>query len=675
MPLEAPQLDNRKFEDLLREAQLRIPRYAPEWTDFNESDPGITLVQLFAWLTEMMLYRMNRVPERNYIKFLQLIGLELQPAQPATAHLTFNAKQGAPVVRSVPRRALIQAQPLEGDPVLFETIEGLDLIRVPLEDVQVFDGAAFTRVSELNTTQSTPFPPFGWIPQVGSALYLGFNPEGAVPNVRLFPRLMRFRVFLPAESQAGQPVSCNEQAEAPAAPVDLIWEYRPKSDPTRWRRLNVFKDESVGFTREGYILVEGPKDPVATGGLEKVPESRFWIRVRLAGRSYPAGRPPVIDFIRPNTVEVENLSTVRDELMGESEGLPDQVFTFVKRPVRNDPLEVVTVERVGEEDIEQSWQAVEDFLASGPEDRHFVLNATRGEITFGNGERGLIPPPKAEIIARLYRFGGGNAGNVGFGTEWTAATPLVGTDKVIGERPATGGRDEQKVEELTAIAPRIMRSRDRAITADDFAALASQAGEVRKANAISLAHPDHPGVEISGAVTVVIVPDADIEDRSPKPSADLIARVCQFLDARRLLTTELFVKGPEYKQIKVEARVEANPYAAFDTVALNVGNAINTFLDPLGRTFTDGATTAAAGATATPAAPTSQGGWEFGLDLFPTNLYSVILKVEDVVRVPFLEIRVDGQQYDINRAVTLAGDGLFYGAPDHDIVVVPAVDR
>ena len=673
MPLEALQLDNRKFEDLLREAQLRIPRYAPEWTDFNDSDPGITIVQLFAWLTEMMLYRMNRVPERNYIKFLQLVGLELQPAQPAVAHLTFSAKEGALEVRSVPRRAQVQAQPREGEPLIFETLEGLDLIRVPLEDVQVFDGAAFERFSELNNSQSTGFPPFGWIPQTGSALYLGFTPpDPPVPDVRLFPRLMRFRVFLTPESQAGQPVSCNEEADAPTPPVELIWEYRPNADPTRWRRLNVFKDESVAFTREGYVLVEGPKDPAVTPELEKVREPRIWLRVRLAKGSYPAGRAPVIDFIRPNTVEAENLSTIRDELMDISEGLPDQTFTFVKRPVQREPLEIVTVERVGQEESEQRWERVDDFLASGPEDKHFVLNATRGEITFGDGERGLIPPPNAEIVARLYRHGGGTAGNVGLGTEWTLATPVTGSDKVIGERPATGGRDEQKVEDLTAIAPRIMRSRDRAITADDFAALAAQAGEVRKANAIALAHPDHPGVEISGAVTVVIVPDADIQDPAPKPSADLISRVCQYLDSRRLLTTELYVKGPEYKQIKVEALVEANPYAAFDTVALNVTRAINTYLDPLGRTFADGPTTAGE----PPAATSPSGvGWEFGRDLFPTNLYSVILGVEDVKAVPFLEIRVDGQQHAINQPVTLRGDGLFYGASDHDISVVPAVDR
>jgi predicted phage baseplate assembly protein len=657
VPLEAPQLDNRKFEDLLREAQLRIPRYAPEWTDFNESDPGITLVQLFAWLTEMMLYRMNRVPERNYIKFLQMIGLELQPAQPATAHLTISAKEGAPDVRSVPRRAQVQAQPLEGEPLIFETLDGLDLIRVPLADVQVFDGAAFRKVSELNQTQSTPFPPFGWIPQVGSALYLGFATSTVAG--RQFPQQLRFRVFLPAEAQAGRPVSCNEEGDAPTPPVELVWEYRPASDPNRWRRLNVFKDESVAFTREGYILVEGPKDSAAMP-LEKVSEPRYWLRVRLVKGTYPAGHAPLIDFIRPNTVEAENLSTLRDELLGISEGLPDQTFTFVKRPVRRDSLQLATRERVGQEEIEESWQCVDDFLASGPEDKHFVLNATRGEITFGNGARGLIPSPNTEIIAKLYRHGGGTAGNVGPGTEWTLATPVTGSDKVIAERPATGGRDEQNVDELTEIAPRIMRSRDRAITAEDFAALASQAGEVRKATAIALAHPDHPGVEVSGAVTVVIVPDAAIEDPSPKPSAALITRVCQYLDARRLLTTELYIKGPEYKQIKVDACLEANPYAAFDTVAINVANAINAYLDPLGRSV---------------GGSTSGSGWDFGRDLFPTNLFSVILGVEDVVAVPFLEIRVDGQPHELNDPVTLRGDGLFYGASDHNIVVMPSVDR
>src|SRR3954468_20674766 len=83
-----PVIDDRKFDDIVAEIRTRIPRYTPEWTDLNDSDPGMTLVQLFAWLSEMLTYRMNRVPELNYIKFLQLIGIELKPAEPATAQIS-----------------------------------------------------------------------------------------------------------------------------------------------------------------------------------------------------------------------------------------------------------------------------------------------------------------------------------------------------------------------------------------------------------------------------------------------------------------------------------------------------------------------------------------------------------------------------------------------------------
>ena len=184
MPLVAPNLDTRTFEDLVKEARLRIPRYTPEWTDFNESDPGMTLVELFAWFTD-------------YIKFLQLLGMELRPAQPAAAHITFTASAGAQV-ESVQLRSQLSAQPPGGgEPLIFETEAGLDLIRVPLADVQVYDGTAFDVVTQANQTPGTGFRPLGWIPQVGSALYLAF-PETNPPAVKpIFPQEIRMRVFLP----------------------------------------------------------------------------------------------------------------------------------------------------------------------------------------------------------------------------------------------------------------------------------------------------------------------------------------------------------------------------------------------------------------------------------------------------------------------------------------------
>ena len=87
--LTPPNLDSRRFDDLVAEARQRIPRFTPEWTNFNDSDPGMTLVKLHAWLTETILFSLNQVPDLNYIAFLNLIGLNPEPARPARAELTF----------------------------------------------------------------------------------------------------------------------------------------------------------------------------------------------------------------------------------------------------------------------------------------------------------------------------------------------------------------------------------------------------------------------------------------------------------------------------------------------------------------------------------------------------------------------------------------------------------
>src|SRR6266480_2300961 len=94
MPLTLPNLDDRRYQDLRDEALARIPVYTPEWTNFNKSDPGVTLIELFAFLTENLLYRSNQIPERNRRKFLQLLGVPLQPASAAVGLVSFNNDRG-----------------------------------------------------------------------------------------------------------------------------------------------------------------------------------------------------------------------------------------------------------------------------------------------------------------------------------------------------------------------------------------------------------------------------------------------------------------------------------------------------------------------------------------------------------------------------------------------------
>src|SRR6267143_6555346 len=89
MPLETPKLDDRRFQDIVDEAKSRIPRYCPEWTDHNVSDPGVALIELFAWMTELLLYRVNQVPDKTYVKLLDLIGVRLNAPRAAEALMTF----------------------------------------------------------------------------------------------------------------------------------------------------------------------------------------------------------------------------------------------------------------------------------------------------------------------------------------------------------------------------------------------------------------------------------------------------------------------------------------------------------------------------------------------------------------------------------------------------------
>src|SRR5512140_1550250 len=98
MALPEPILDDLRFQkDLVDEARRRIIRYCPEWTDYNLSAPGITLIELFAWMTELIVYRLNRVPDKNYIKFLELLGVHLQPASSARTVLTFYLSTPFPI--------------------------------------------------------------------------------------------------------------------------------------------------------------------------------------------------------------------------------------------------------------------------------------------------------------------------------------------------------------------------------------------------------------------------------------------------------------------------------------------------------------------------------------------------------------------------------------------------
>jgi len=630
MPLVDPVLDNRTFDDLIAELRLRIPRYAPEYTNFNESDPGMTLIDVFAWLTEQTLFQLNQVPRKNYIKFLKLLGEETSAARPSRARVTFVAAASNKDSISVARGFRISAQLNDGNPpLIFETDRGMDVIGAPLKAVGVYDGATLTAFTSANQQPGTKFHPFGLRPTADSALYLGFTPTGGNP----FPAELTFFVFLPPEATAGLPHRSDTPREKP--PVNLVWEYRGPSD---WTRLNVFDDETLALTHEGYVRLQQPARivPYLIDRLDPAP--LFWIRARIDGQPYLAGKAPRIDMLRPNTVDVVNLSTDRNRNLGQSLGHPEDTFSLNRRPV--DPASVL----IQVDGSTEQWVRKEDFFASNKNDPHFVVNATAGTIQFGDGTNGQIPPAGASIIAAQFRYGGGARGNLALaGTIKDMVGSLNGIDKVYNERPAVGGSEEQSIDDIIKNGPQILRRRNRAVTAEDFASFAKEIGGVKNAIAVPLRHPDFPDVPVPGAVTVYIVPDTT--ERPPKASGDLIRSVGDALNQVRLLTTEVYVSGPVFTEIRVEARLEAPAYVSFDAVAKAAQQALDSLLNPQT--------------------------WQFGRPLFPTDIDRELLKVENVRAIQSRNIFVNGRlQTNTFQSIPTGSGGLVYGA-GHLLIVTP----
>src|SRR5713226_4861879 len=131
MPLETPKLDDRRFQDIVDEAKSRIPRYCPEWTDHNVSDPGVALIELFAWMTDLLLYRVNQVPDKMYIKFLELIGVRLEPPRAARAPITFYLSAPQPDEVTIAEVAQVATLRTETSPAIVFTTEAALTIRPP----------------------------------------------------------------------------------------------------------------------------------------------------------------------------------------------------------------------------------------------------------------------------------------------------------------------------------------------------------------------------------------------------------------------------------------------------------------------------------------------------------------------------------------------------------------
>lgn len=573
MSLPAPNLDDRTFQQLVDEAKRYVQLRCPTWTNHNVSDPGVTLIETFAWMTDLLLYRLNRVPDRNHVKFLELIGLELFPPTAARTGVSFrlSSHQDAAVriakgtEVSTPRTAADEA-------ITFTTVEDLEV--VPATSVVV--GSV---ISDDELRDHTPamalgqaFACFAEPPKVGDALYIGFDQPA--------PRTLVLLEF---------------QCEVSGHGIDprnppLSWE---AWNGQEWETCDVERDATGGLNISGAVELHMPSAHArsAVGGVMSA-----WMRCRVAE---PEGRRPyrssprivsVTGATMGGDVDAVHGEEVNDELLGASEGVPGQSYVLERAPVVL-TAEPIVLEVQPEDEPVQEWHRVPTFADSGPDDRHFCLDPASGEVRFGPAVRqpdggvrryGAVPAKGATMRVRGYRTGGGGRGNVAERaiSRLRSSIPYVAT--VYNRRAATGGVDGERVDEARDRARVVLSARNRAVTAADYEDLTRQAAP-QLARVRCLLEEQGPD---AGALRVLIVP-AVAQERGRFRFADLLpdeetrTAVERYLAERRVVGTRVLIQPPTYMGITVVTRITAATAADPERLREDVLDALHCYFNPL----------------------------------------------------------------------------------------------
>lgn len=331
------------------------------------------------------------------------------------------------------------------------------------------------------------FQPFLPITDTDPTFYLGFDRPFANRTIALY-----LQVQAPSAGEIAK-------SQSPDTPAKLIWEYR---SPRGWAALSVV-DETGNFTERGLLRFLGPSD--LTAHIE-FGRSLYWLRCRWQTGGFRV--PPQLRLVLPNTTWAVQATTLTHELLGPSNGNPDQTFQTSRTPVLlGQVLEVQeakslsdnTLPEIPPEDITLiqdelgtveavwvRWQEVPDFYGSGPRDRHYVLDRLTGTLRLGNSQQGMIPPPGANLLRLTYQSGGGTIGNLPAQTVTQLKTTIPYIDRVTNLEAAGGGANQESLERVKVRGPKVLRNQHRAVTAQDMEDLAYEASaEVARVKAIT----------------------------------------------------------------------------------------------------------------------------------------------------------------------------------------------
>jgi len=627
--IQPPIIDARTSADIAEQTRQLMCKFLGWDSSADGGEAGKALTAIFAHLCSLVVDRINRAPEKNFLAFLDLLGNTLTPAISARVPLSFTTTSSAVEGVLVPSGTRLFAPAPAGatEPVYFETEEDLWLTTLKLQSfLSSKDSTSYTDLTPLINNSGASVKQL--FEESGLTYYFGF----ALPENRTLPTGLPVVIYFEIESPAYFPAIIKGNTNV----VDTLeWEYA--TGPSSWRSLYV-ENQTQQLTASGKIIFEIPIDfapqPIQTVKDDaKTVITNYWLRVKAKNNTYNSN-PAHIKWVAINTVMATQAATVTNEILGSSTGNPGQTMQLFRHPVRiGQRLEVnERSSTIGNQPSIQEkwmpWKEVVDFYASNPSDRHYILDRDSGKVTFGNGQNGMIPPVGVRNIRlQSYQFGGGSQGNVSAGTVTGFWSPIAQVDKVTNYGTARGGSDTESYASLLERTPKVLRHRNRAITESDYEDLAKLAStEVALAycaplidlaeNAYTVNLTDDDEKAGVGKVSLIIVPNTD--DTKPLPSQLLIQQVKNYILPLAPSLVALSVVGPLYLPVNITLQVHVTSEQLQPSVEKTLQSKLAEFLHPL--TGRDGM------------------GWAFGREPHASDFYSMLNEVQGINYVESLDI-------------------------------------
>jgi predicted phage baseplate assembly protein len=563
----APELFDRRFQDLVEIGRARLRPLAPEWTDHNAHDPGITLMELLAWVAEAQLYSLSRLRKDERASYAALLGLTTTGTTSARGLIwPDHLDPGAPAATFaesliIADDAVVHLVGLE-TPTFRPTHTLLWTPgRIEKLETRHADGHT-TNHTTMNARGGPAFLPLGESAGRRVVLALTFkcrDDAGLFGATRQQGTKALWSIGVRAATPTGGAAEATGQDPdgqgCRASPLSATLVADTERLPVR-----IVSDSTEGLLTTGVILVDLADVAISP--------QQFTIELR-AERGL--ARAPRVLRLEPNVLPVRQGRAISRE-SHPAPGTPDWSFRLQAPGLRFGPGEDPITLQVPEVAGLSKWRREDDLSAQGPNDNVFALNTTTGEVTFGNGVNGRMPPAGSHVLVS-YAVSDGERGNVARNRRWRvqgfAGAFGVNLDPMTGGAAPAGWSDDRRD------ARRRSREEHALVSEADIALAAASLPllEVGRAWVVS----SQPSVPRTGAVKLVAMrsrPGGKEPARAPE-NRHWLEAIRRRLTARMPLGTRLVVAAPHYAEFAIDAALEVSQGRDPATVKAEVEKALH----------------------------------------------------------------------------------------------------